>query len=261
MAELPSPSAAPARPAASAVESCVRSIYLDDTRYLALPRPEIRLVARFGPAVDGGADVHAVGTQATVRRKTLPAGLGAVTVRLALGTSTAALGVPASTLVDDVVPLDALWGDVAAGRLRDRLATAATSAEAAAIVREAIDGRRGMSPDAAASRRIAVAAAALATGEPADAAARLGVGERHLRRLFGEATGLSPKAFARLARFRRAVLAGVERHGRSWASIAADTGYYDQAHLIGDFRAFAGVTPPALLAELAAARDPAREAA
>ena len=81
----------------------------------------------------------------------------------------------------------------------------------------------------------------------------LGVSERHLRRVFHEALGLSPKAFAKIVRFRRALRAARADARCGWASIAAAAGYYDQAHLIAEFRAIAGVTPRALLGELDAA--------
>ena len=83
----------------------------------------------------------------------------------------------------------------------------------------------------------------------------LGVSERHLRRVFVETVGLSPKTFARLARFHRALRAAREDARAGWATIAAAAGYYDQAHLIGDFRAIAGVTPRALLGELRTSRS------
>jgi transcriptional regulator GlxA family with amidase domain len=81
----------------------------------------------------------------------------------------------------------------------------------------------------------------------------LGVSERHLRRLFRKSVGMSPKEFARVARFRHARRTAREGSQRSWADIAAETGYYDQAHLTEDFRAIAGVTPRVLLSELGAA--------
>jgi AraC-like DNA-binding protein len=88
-------------------------------------------------------------------------------------------------------------------------------------------------------------------------AVSLGVSERHLRRVFREAVGMSPKQFARLARFRYA-LRNAGKDGRpDWASIAAAAGYFDQAHLIAEFHAFAGVTPRTLLGELGASEDAA----
>jgi AraC-like DNA-binding protein len=84
-------------------------------------------------------------------------------------------------------------------------------------------------------------------------AADLGVSERHLRRVFRETVGVSPKTFARLARFHHALRAARDDGHAGWARIAADAGYYDQAHLIAEFRAIAGVTPQALLGELRAA--------
>ncbi len=73
----------------------------------------------------------------------------------------------------------------------------------------------------------------------------LGCSSRHLSARFGEHVGMTPKRFARMVRFEHAVQrlrAGDEELG----VIAADCGYYDQAHFNRDFRAFAGVAPGAL---------------
>jgi AraC-like DNA-binding protein len=64
-----------------------------------------------------------------------------------------------------------------------------------------------------------------------------------LIRRFAGAVGLTPKRFARVRRF-NAVLVAIAR-GRPvpWAHLAVDCGYFDQAHMIGEFRAFSGLTP------------------
>ena len=82
----------------------------------------------------------------------------------------------------------------------------------------------------------------------------LDMSERSLRRAFRDTVGMSPKAFAKLARFHRAVRAAREDLRGGWGRIAVDAGYYDQAHLIADFRDLVGVTPRALLEELATGR-------
>lgn len=79
-------------------------------------------------------------------------------------------------------------------------------------------------------------------GGVATAARRLHVSERHLRNLFVDGVGLSPKHFARIDRV-RTVLA--HARARPWADLAADVGYYDQSHLIGEFRRLMGVPPAA----------------
>jgi AraC-like DNA-binding protein len=58
---------------------------------------------------------------------------------------------------------------------------------------------------------------------------------------------MAPKLFARIQRFQR-VFPAIEREGAGWVDAAAACGYYDQAHLIRDFREFAGEPPAALLA-------------
>ncbi|WP_369259501.1 helix-turn-helix domain-containing protein [Streptomyces sp. R35] len=64
---------------------------------------------------------------------------------------------------------------------------------------------------------------------------------RQLENRFREQIGLGPKAAARVLRLQRArrLLAA----GRSQAETAAACGYYDQAHLSGEFRAMTGCTP------------------
>ena len=69
-----------------------------------------------------------------------------------------------------------------------------------------------------------------------------GVSRQHLARAFAYHVGVSPKTFARVMRFRRA-LALARAGGDCWADLAAEVGYFDQSHLIAEFRAFAGETP------------------
>lgn len=68
-----------------------------------------------------------------------------------------------------------------------------------------------------------------------------GLSERQFRRRLIEETGLSPKKLCRVLRFRRACSLGAQ--GLPWSVIAAEAGYFDQAHLIRDFRDFTGHTP------------------
>ena len=63
---------------------------------------------------------------------------------------------------------------------------------------------------------------------------------------FREHFGLSPKRFARIVRFRRALeLVTAER--ATLAEVAALAGYYDQAHFNSEFKLHAGMTPSAFL--------------
>ncbi|MBM4382980.1 MAG: AraC family transcriptional regulator [Deltaproteobacteria bacterium] len=74
-------------------------------------------------------------------------------------------------------------------------------------------------------------------------ARELGWSERRLERAFAENVGVSPKLFARLARF-EALMAHVHSGASAnWADAALALGYADQSHLVRDVRQFAGVPP------------------
>lgn len=61
--------------------------------------------------------------------------------------------------------------------------------------------------------------------------------------LFRQATGLSPKRYARLMRFQHLMAALRAAPGDSLSELALDAGYSDQAHMNREFREFAGITP------------------
>ena len=96
----------------------------------------------------------------------------------------------------------------------------------------------------------------LAVGPIWRLAERLGVTARHLRRAFVENIGIAPKDFARSVRLQRAV--HMAATSRDWARIAVDAGYYDQSHLIADFRDLVGITPGAFLKRVANDSDTER---
>jgi AraC-like DNA-binding protein len=227
-----------------------------ETPLLSIPRPEPQFVVRFGASSRNSLDVHAVGARGTVHRKVGRRGQRAVVARLHLGAPESVLGAPASTIADRIVPLAELWDATSARQLVDRLFGARDMIDAAAILETAIAdrfaaARGGVGGDRA---QLALSAARRLSGANVNAvAADLGVSERHLRRVFREAVGVSPKAFTRLTRFHRALRAARGDGQASWASIAAAVGYYDQAHLIAEFRAIAGAPPRAFLDELRAA--------
>ena len=88
----------------------------------------------------------------------------------------------------------------------------------------------------------------------AEIAARSAVSPRHLERAFQEQVGVSPKLFTRLLRLDHALELGGP--GGKWAEIADACGYFDQSHMVRDFRALTGATPTEFVALRAAPPRP-----
>ena len=152
------------------------------------------------------------------------------------------LGTTPGDLADAHADLEALWGRSAV-ELREQLCTADTPAGRFAVLERMLTARLARAP----GRHRAVPAALAAFEQPAarvrDVAARVGLCQRRFIRVFAVEVGLTPKLYARVRRFQRA--RAMVRPGASpdWAQVAARCGYFDQAHLIRDFRAFAGFSP------------------
>jgi AraC-like DNA-binding protein len=173
-----------------------------------------------------------------------------VAVRFLPGAARAFVDVPLHLLQDEHAALDMLWPRAEAERLgaalwereqplRRRLATL----ERFLLARL----RRAPALPADGLARAAIRIIDNAHGAVRiDAIARtLGVSRQHLALQFRTCVGLPPKAFAMVSRFRRADAALRAQPGAhiDWTQLALDCGYYDQSHLIHEFKLFADDTP------------------
>jgi AraC-like DNA-binding protein len=77
-----------------------------------------------------------------------------------------------------------------------------------------------------------------------------GLGIRQFERRFAQQVGMSPKLYARIARFEAALDAKAHSPTGTWSALAHDFGYHDHMHLVHDFREFSGETPTAALTQV-----------
>ncbi len=157
------------------------------------------------------------------------------------------LTAPLCALRDELAGLDELWGTDGAV-LRERLLEAMAAGGPEAGLRELETtllrrAERPLEPDPALRLAAVLLDRGMPVGEVAD---RLGWTARRLARRCAEQLGLPPKRYARVRRFQRLLRRVNSGHGApDWPVLAADCGYHDQAHLIHEFRALAGITPTA----------------
>lgn len=67
--------------------------------------------------------------------------------------------------------------------------------------------------------------------------------EKRFIDVFRREVGLRPRLFHRICRFQRVLTRVHQSSDRDWADFALDHGYFDQSHLIHDFRSFSGLSP------------------
>ena len=160
-------------------------------------------------------------------------------LRFGPGVGPAVFGVPMAELRDHRVDFAQVAAGPVARRLVDRVAA---SDDPGAVLEEEV--RSWMAePDP----MVLTIADLLAFGRPvSEVADGVGLSARQLQRRSVEAFGYGPKLLARILRFQRAT--SLARSGTPFATVAADAGFSDQAHLAHDVRELAGVTLTELLA-------------
>jgi AraC-like DNA-binding protein len=223
-------------------------------RELVLPTGALHLVVRLDDAplrvfrdtadTDGLSLRHAVigGARTAPYVKDIARPVPTIGALLRPGAAGLLVGAPASVFTGAHCALADLWGAAPVERLRDRLAATASPARRLAILEAALLAR--LPRPVRLDPRIAHALARIPQGAPVAAvAADCGLSHRHFTARFHEAVGLTPKAWARVHRFGRALDRLAAEPAIAWADLAVAEGYADQAHFTREFRALAGLTP------------------
>jgi AraC-like DNA-binding protein len=157
------------------------------------------------------------------------------------------VAIPMHEVTDQIIELGAIAADLEREFKAAADSVASLQMKIAAIERMLIKRLRSYghdSPIVDLTARIVRAAGRVPMDE---LAAEAGISTRQLRRRFLMEVGVGPKLLCRLLRFQQ-VFRAVDENVAEWAGIAFECGYYDQAHLINDFRQFAQQTPSVLLA-------------
>ena len=94
-------------------------------------------------------------------------------------------------------------------------------------------------------------------GKIGEVARATGLSLRQYERRFAADVGLNPKLYARIMRYQTALDVKLRTPDRSWFTIAHETGYHDQMHMIKEFQRLSSASPDRLLAELGDTRPPA----
>lgn len=74
-------------------------------------------------------------------------------------------------------------------------------------------------------------------------AGHLGLSKKQILSRFDSRVGCTPKLTSRILRFQNTLRTIHQSQSHDWAELAQEFGYYDQPHLIHEFREFAGMTP------------------
>jgi AraC-like DNA-binding protein len=172
-----------------------------------------------------------------------------VGIRFRPGGAYALFGFPMSELADEVVELDLIHRQCFA-ELRERLWQATSTAEQFAVAEsallETLDFGRSAHP---AVRHLAQRIRSWdGAVRISDLVAQVALSHKRLMELFQRDVGMTPKALAQIYRFQGVLRRIAHESAPDWSRVAADCGYYDQPHLVHEFRRLSGLTPSEYLA-------------
>ena len=154
------------------------------------------------------------------------------------------LQIPLSELQNQVVSLDAIWGEFAA-EIRERLYLAPTIRARFALLEELLLARLHEAPQGLKAVQYAVGEVARHHGALSirELSNRMGMSQKHVITQFRQMVGCTPKELARLYRFAQVLESIDPVQPIDWTLVAHQFCYHDQSHFIRDFKEFTGHTP------------------
>jgi AraC-like DNA-binding protein len=238
--------------------------YVDDLYYLdgpapyarlkIFPMPSLHLIINLGDGCRVYTPEHAapsarrigscwVGLWSTHYVVEYPATMRLYGIHFKPGGAHPFLRMPLSELHNEIVALDAIWGQEA-GRILERLHEAPTIGAGFALLERMLLSRLNESSGLD-MVRFAIAEIARQHGvapirELSDA---MGISQNHLSTQFKRVAGVPPKQIARLYRFAHVLHSIDPEKAVDWTEIAHEARFFDQSHFNKDFAAFTGFSP------------------
>jgi AraC-like DNA-binding protein len=178
----------------------------------------------------------------------LAAGSSITGARLHPGRASCLLGIPASELLNQLVPIAAVKGAVQNMRFEKVIQQANAAARRWALAQVLL---ASVEPSVLFDQGVLAGIQWLARhpqGRIEQLSRWIGISERQLHRRFSAAIGYGPKMFQSVLRFQRLLKTARERGAeQGLANLAASAGYADQAHMTRDVQRFANLRPTELL--------------
>lgn len=187
------------------------------------------------------------GTQSTYSCRDTTRRGPAVGIQFRPGMAGPILGVPARELADRHIPLESIWNPASVSRFRQILLAGASPHQIFRLLETELKARIAARGPLLIHPAVAHALSSIDVRPSVHSIQGLqreaGYSPKVFIELFSAAVGLTPKFYSRVRRLNSALreLAGARKV--NWAGLAGDSGYYDQSHMIRDFRLLTGLSP------------------